>query len=112
MHLRQPGFTYSACSPFTKNKESIKQFKDTVDSRYIYQNDLGTACFHYDIAYGDFKDLNRRKLLTKYYVTKHLILLKTQNMMDTKVDLLHWLNFSIKKTFGGTVKRKLYLIKN
>ena len=24
MHLRQPGFTYSACGPFTKNKE----FKD------------------------------------------------------------------------------------
>ena len=21
MHLRQPGFTYSACGPFTKNKE-------------------------------------------------------------------------------------------
>ena len=21
MHLKQPGFTYSACSPFTKNKE-------------------------------------------------------------------------------------------
>ena len=22
MHLKQPGFTYSACSPFTKNKEN------------------------------------------------------------------------------------------
>ena len=21
MHLKQPGFTYSACGPFTKNKE-------------------------------------------------------------------------------------------
>ena len=26
MHLRQPGFTYSACGPFTKNKERIKKF--------------------------------------------------------------------------------------
>ena len=25
MHLRQPGFTYSACGPFTKNKERIKK---------------------------------------------------------------------------------------
>ena len=25
MHLRQPGFTYSACGPFTKNKEKIKK---------------------------------------------------------------------------------------
>ena len=24
MHLKQPGFTYSACNPFTKNKERIK----------------------------------------------------------------------------------------
>ena len=31
MHLRQPGFTYSACGPFTKNKERIKMFKETGD---------------------------------------------------------------------------------
>ena len=36
MHLKQPGFTYSACGPFTKNKESIKKFKETGNSRYIY----------------------------------------------------------------------------
>ena len=38
MHLRQPGFTYSTSGPFTKNKEKMKQFKETGDSRYIYQN--------------------------------------------------------------------------
>ena len=27
MHLRQPGFTYSAYRPFTKNKERIQKFK-------------------------------------------------------------------------------------
>ena len=27
IHLRQPGFTYSACRPFTKNKERMKNFK-------------------------------------------------------------------------------------
>ena len=26
MHLRKPGFIYSACGPFTKNKERIKKF--------------------------------------------------------------------------------------
>ena len=26
MHLRKPGFIYSACEPFTKNKERIKNF--------------------------------------------------------------------------------------
>ena len=27
MHLKQPGFTYSACGPFTKSKEIIQKFK-------------------------------------------------------------------------------------
>ena len=38
MHPRQPGFTYSACGTFTKNKERIQKFKKTGDSRYIYRN--------------------------------------------------------------------------
>ena len=29
MHLKQPGFTYSTCKPFTKNKEKIQKFKET-----------------------------------------------------------------------------------
>ena len=37
MHLRQPGFSYIACRPFTKSKERIQKFKETGDSRYIYQ---------------------------------------------------------------------------
>ena len=59
MHLKQPGFTYSACGPFTKNKGRIKKYNETGDSRYIYQNELDKACFQHDIAYGDFKDLNK-----------------------------------------------------
>ena len=53
MHLRQPGFTYSACGPFTKNKE-IQKFKQTGDSIYIYRNELDKDCFQHDMAYGDF----------------------------------------------------------
>ena len=60
MHLRQPGFTYSACGTFTKNKERIEKFKENGDSRYIYQNKLDKACFQHDMAYGDFKDLTKR----------------------------------------------------
>ena len=29
MHLEQPGFTYSACGPFNKNKERIEKFMQT-----------------------------------------------------------------------------------
>ena len=35
MHLKQPEFTYSACGPFTKNKERIQKFKETGDSKFI-----------------------------------------------------------------------------
>ena len=31
MHLRQVGFSYSACGPFAKNKERTKKFKETGD---------------------------------------------------------------------------------
>ena len=60
MYLRQPGFTFSACRPFTKNKERIQKFKETGDLWYIYQNELGKACLQHDKTSGDFKDLTRR----------------------------------------------------
>ena len=74
MHLRQPGFTYSACEPFTKNRERIKIFKESEDSRYICQNELDKACFEDDRAYGDFKDLNRRKFAGKVLCDKAFVI--------------------------------------
>ena len=65
MHLKQPRFIYSACGLFTKNKERIKKFKETGDSRYIYKNELDKACFQHDMAYGDFKDLTKRTAADK-----------------------------------------------
>ena len=57
MHLRQPRFVYSACGPFTRHKERMKEFKRTGDTRYIYRNELDKACFQHDSAYVDPKDL-------------------------------------------------------
>ena len=65
MHLKQPGFTYSACGSFTKNKERIQKFKETGDTSYIYKNELDKSCFQHDMAYGDFKDLKRRTFSDK-----------------------------------------------
>ena len=59
-HLKQPGFSYCACGPFTKNKERIKKSKETGDTNYVYRNELDKACFQHDTFYGDFKDLARR----------------------------------------------------
>ena len=63
MHLRQPQFVYSACGPFTRHKERIKEFKRKGDTRYIYRNELDRACFQHDSAYAERKNLiNRTKL--------------------------------------------------
>ena len=43
-------FTYSACGPFTKNKERTQKFKETGNSRYIYRSELDKDCFQHDMA--------------------------------------------------------------
>ena len=86
MHLKQPGFTYSACGSLTKNKERIQKFKETGGTSYIYKNELDKACFQHDMADGDFKDLAKRTASDKILREKHLILLKILNMMDIKED--------------------------
>ena len=60
MHLKQPGFTYSACGPFTKNKERIEKFMQTGNTEFIYKNELDQACFQHDMAYCKSKDLATR----------------------------------------------------
>ena len=60
MHLRQPQFVYSACGPFTRHKEKIKEFKRTGDTRLLYRNELDKACFKHDAAYAKYKDVENR----------------------------------------------------
>ena len=60
MHLKQPEFTYSACGPFTKNKERIQKFMQTGNTDFIYKNELDKACLQHDMAYGKSKDLKKK----------------------------------------------------
>ena len=60
MYLTQPQLVYSACRPFTRNKERIQKFMQTGDRNYIYKNDLDKACFQHDMVYGKYKDLESR----------------------------------------------------
>ena len=57
MYLRQSRFIYSACGPFIWR---IQKFKETGNSRHIYQSKLDKACFQHDMASGYFRDLPRR----------------------------------------------------
>ena len=62
MHLRDPIVgSYSACGPFTKNKQRVQTFMKTGDKRYIYKNDFDKPCFQDNMAYGDFKDLKEEQ---------------------------------------------------
>ena len=57
LNLRQPGFTYNACGPFTKHRERIQIFKVTGNLRHIYKYELDKVCFVHDAAYSDSKIL-------------------------------------------------------
>ena len=56
MNLKQPGFTYSACDPFTKNKKRIEKFMQTGNTIFIYKNELDKTCIQHDMAYGKTKN--------------------------------------------------------
>ena len=60
VHLKQPGFTYSAFGPFTKSKERIENLMQTGNTVFIFKNELDKACFQHDMAYGKSKDLAKR----------------------------------------------------
>ena len=62
MHLKQPGFTYSTCGPFTRNKERIEKFMQSGNTDFIYRNEFDKACFcfQHDMAYGKSRDLTKR----------------------------------------------------
>ena len=80
-HLKQPGFTYSTCGPFTKNKERTQKYKETGNTKYIYRNELDKACFQHDIAYKDFKDLARRTASDRILRGKAFNIAKTPKIL-------------------------------
>ena len=55
MHFQQSGLTYSACGPFTKNKERIVKFMQTRNTDFIYKNEFDKACFQHDMALANQK---------------------------------------------------------
>ena len=104
MHLKQPGFTYSACGPFTKSKERIEKFKETGYTCYIYKNELGKACFQHNMAYGGFKDLARGTASGKVLRDKALNIAKSPKYDGYQRGLASVIyKFFDKKSKGGDV---------
>ena len=57
MHLKQPGFTYSAFGPFTGHHERTQKLRKTGNFKHLYRNKLEKAYFAHDAAYSDSKEL-------------------------------------------------------
>ena len=103
MHFKQPGFTYSACGPWTKNKEKIQKFKGARDTNYIFKNELDKACFQHDIEYGDFKDLARKTSSDKVLRDKALNIAKYSKYDGYHRGMASMVyNYSDKKSASGS----------
>ena len=114
MHLKQPGFTYSACGPFTKNKERIEKFMQTGNTDFIYKNELDKACFQHDMAYGDFKDLKRRTASDKILRDKAFNIAKNPKYDGYQRGLASMVHrfFDKKSTGNGIANEPNYQLEN
>ena len=102
---------------WTIHKKQRKKFKETGDSRYIYRNELGKACFQYDMAYGDFKDWARRTASDKVFRYEAFNIAKNPKYDGYQRSLASMVYkfFDKNPTSGGGVtalKTKLHKISN
>ena len=96
-----------------RNKEKIQKFKETGDSRYIYQNELDKACFQHDMAYGDFKDLTRRTASDKILRDKAFNIAKNPIYDRYQRDLASMVyKFFDKKLLVVVLKIRIFQTKN
>ena len=103
MHLKEPGFTYSACGRFTKNKERIQNFKEKGDTSYNYKNELDKPCFQHDMAYENFKDLAKRAASDKILKDKGYNIAKNPKYDRYQRGLASMVyKFFDKKSIGST----------
>ena len=62
LHLKQPGFTYSAFGSFTEHCQGIQKFRETCNSNHVYRNELDKNCFAHDATSSNSKDLPKRNI--------------------------------------------------
>ena len=90
MHLKQPGFTYGACGPFTKGKERIQKIVQIDDRNYIYKNDLEKACFQHHTTHRKYNGLTQRTASDEVLRDKGFNITKNSQNDRYKEALLLW----------------------
>ena len=109
MHLKQTGFTYSACERFTKNEERIEKFIQTGNTKFIYKNKAyGMICYGlwydlwHDMAYGKTKDLAKRTQSDKFLRDKAFEIVSDQKYDDYQRGLASMVWKFFDKKFSGS----------
>ena len=100
---KQPGFTHSACGPFTKHRERIQKFRKTGNLRHLYRNELDEVCFVHDAAYSDSNDLAKRIISDKTLRDRAYEIARNRNYDGYQRALARMVyKFCDKKTGSGT----------
>ena len=108
MHLRQLGFTYNVCKPFTRTMKEYKNLKKQYIHDIFVKTNWTKLTFSMIWLMEVLRVCLEEQLLIKYYLIKDLILLKIQNLMDIKKVLLQcFINFLIKVLLVAVLKVKL-----
>ena len=96
----------------TCKKQRIKKFKETGDSRYIYQNELDNACFQQDMAYGDLKYFTRRTVSDKTLRDKAFNIAKNPKYDGYQREIASMVYKFFDKKSSGTLSKNENGIKN
>ena len=84
VHLKQPGFTYSACEAFTKHHERIQKFRETGNLKHLYRNKLDKSCFAHYAANFDSNDLAKITITDQTLKDRAYEIARNRKLMDIK----------------------------
>ena len=106
LHLKQLGFIYKACGPFTKHRERIKNFRETSNLKHLYRNELDKACSDNEAAYSDSKLRELRELFQiRFWKIELMKIARNHNYDGYQKALAHMIYkfFDKKRGSGITV---------
>ena len=103
LHLKQSGFTYSPCRPFTKHGERIQKFRETGNLKHLYKNQLDKPCFVHGAVTSDSKYLAKRTISDKILKDKAYGIVRNRNYDRYQRELASMAYTFIDKIKGSEV---------
>ena len=107
LHLKQLGFTYSNCGPFSKHRERTQKFRETGNLKNLYRNELDKAYFAHDAAYSDSKDLAKKTISDKILKDRAYEIARNRGYDGYQRVRMFYKFFDKKKRSGISVNEQL-----